>query len=72
MNIETCEALRIDEHGEISWTQLIELSGLAEAELQRASRRWRAGSVAAGGAPWSFHGRARRRGANRRPPAPRV
>lgn len=33
MNIETCEALRIDERGEVSWTQLIELSGLTDAEL---------------------------------------
>src|SRR5438034_950621 len=34
MNIETCEALRIDERGAIEWTQLIELSGLPEAELR--------------------------------------
>ena len=34
MNIETFEALRIDERGEIGWTQLVELSGLAEAELR--------------------------------------
>lgn len=34
MNIETCDALRIDERGDVSWTQLIELSGLTEAELR--------------------------------------
>jgi hypothetical protein len=33
MNIETVEALRIDERGEIGWAQLIELSGLSDAEL---------------------------------------
>ena len=33
MNIETCEALRVDERGEISWAQLLEMSGLTEAEL---------------------------------------
>jgi len=34
MNIEICEALRIDERGEIDWTQLIEVSGLPEPELR--------------------------------------
>jgi chaperone modulatory protein CbpM len=34
MNIEICEALRIDERGAIEWTQLIEVSGLPEAELR--------------------------------------
>ena len=37
MNIETCEALRIDERGAIEWTQLIELSGLPLPTLQRFS-----------------------------------
>jgi chaperone modulatory protein CbpM len=34
MNIEICEALRIDERGEIDWEQLIKVSGLLEAELR--------------------------------------
>jgi hypothetical protein len=33
MNIETVEALRVDERGEIGWAQLVELSGLSDAEL---------------------------------------
>ena len=33
MNIETLEALRVDERGEIGWAQLIEVSGLSDAEL---------------------------------------
>jgi hypothetical protein len=33
MNIETCEALRLDERGEIGWERLIEMSGLTETEL---------------------------------------
>jgi hypothetical protein len=33
MNIETVEALRVDERGEIGWTQLVEVSGLSDAEL---------------------------------------
>ena len=34
MNIEICEALRIDERGAIDWTRLIDVSGLPEAELR--------------------------------------
>jgi hypothetical protein len=34
MNIETCEAIRIDERGEIGWAQLLEMSGLTDAELR--------------------------------------
>ena len=34
MNIEICEALRIDERGEVDWTRLIDVSGLPEAELR--------------------------------------
>lgn len=33
MNIETCEAL-LEDNGEISWTQLVAISGLDEAELR--------------------------------------
>ena len=33
MNIETVEALRVDERGEIGWAQLVEVSGLSDAEL---------------------------------------
>ena len=34
MDIETCEAFHVDEHGELSFAQLIEYSGLTEAELR--------------------------------------
>ena len=34
MKIELCEALHIDERGEVSFAQLIEYSGLPEAELR--------------------------------------
>jgi hypothetical protein len=34
MNIEVCEALHMDESGEISFAQLIEYSGLPEGELR--------------------------------------
>jgi len=34
MKIELCEALRVDERGEVSFAQLIEYSGLPEAELR--------------------------------------
>jgi chaperone modulatory protein CbpM len=34
VNIETCEAFRIDELGELSFAQLIECSGMTEAELR--------------------------------------
>lgn len=34
MNIEICEALHIDERGELSFAQLIEYSGLPEGELR--------------------------------------
>ena len=57
MNIETCEALRIDAQGEISWAQLIELSGLAEGELRELVDDGALVPLAPQ-APWSFHGRA--------------
>ena len=34
MKIELCEALRVDERGEVSFAQLIEYSGLPEADLR--------------------------------------
>lgn len=34
MNIESFEALRVDERGELSFAQLIECSGMTEAELR--------------------------------------
>jgi len=55
MNIETFEALRIDEHGEIGWTQLIELSGLAEAELRELVEDGALVPVDPQSAQWSFH-----------------
>ena len=58
MNIETCEALRIDERGEVTWTQLIELSGLGEAELRELVDDGALEPIAPEAPAWSFHGRA--------------
>jgi chaperone modulatory protein CbpM len=58
MNIETCEALHIDERGELSWTQLIELSGLTEAELRELVDDGALVPVAPQAPAWSFHARA--------------
>jgi chaperone modulatory protein CbpM len=58
MNIETWEALRIDAQGDISWTQLIELSGLAEAELRELVDDGALVPVAPEAPAWSFHARA--------------
>jgi chaperone modulatory protein CbpM len=57
MNIETCEALLVDERGEISWTQLIELSGLAEAELQELVDDGALVPLRPEALPWNFHAR---------------
>jgi len=58
MNIETCEALRIDAQGEISWTQLIELSGLAEGELRELVDDGALVPLAPEASAWNFHARA--------------
>jgi chaperone modulatory protein CbpM len=55
MNIETLEALRVDEHGEIGWTQLIELSGLAESELRELVDDGALVPVDPEARSWSFH-----------------
>lgn len=57
MNIETCEALHIDERGEISWTQLIELSGLTETELQELVDDGALVPSRPQAPPWHFHAR---------------
>ena len=57
MNIETCEALHIDERGEISWTQLIELSGLTETELQELIDDGALVPLQPQALPWHFHAR---------------
>ena len=57
MNIETCEALRIDERGAIEWTQLIEISGLPEAELRELVDDGALVPVDIGAATWSFDAR---------------
>ena len=57
MNIETCEALRIDERGEISWTQLIELSGLDETELRELVDDGALAPLRPEALPWHFHAR---------------
>jgi len=57
MNIETHQALHIDECGELSWTQLVELSGLAEEELRELVDDGALGPVAPEAPSWSFHAR---------------
>src|SRR5438067_13644078 len=59
MNIETCEALRIDERGAIEWTQLIELSGLPEAELRELVDDGPLVPVDIAAPPWTFDARER-------------
>jgi len=54
MNIETCEALRIDERGVIEWTQLIEISGMPEAELRELVDDGALVPVDIGSSSWSF------------------
>ena len=54
MNIETCEALRIDAQGEISWAQLIELSGLGEGELRELVDDGALVPLAPEAPPWRF------------------
>ena len=58
MNIETYEALRIDAQGEISWTQLVELSGLAEEELRELVDDGALGPIAPEAPARNFHARA--------------
>jgi len=58
MNIETFAALRIDERGEISWTQLIELSGLTEPQLRELVDDGALVPLAPEAPAWSFHARA--------------
>ena len=54
MNIEICEALRIDERGEIRWEQLMEVSGLPEAELRELVDDGALVPVDRHAAAWSF------------------
>ena len=57
MNIETVEALQIDERGEISWAQLVALSGLADAELRELVDDGALVPLAPEAGSWSFHAR---------------
>src|SRR5438045_4098316 len=54
MNIEICEALRIDERGEVDWTRLIDVSGLPEAELRELVDDGALGPVDRTASSWSF------------------
>jgi len=54
VNIEICEALRIDEHGELSFAQLIEYSGLPEGELRELVAYGALVPRDPGAAAWSF------------------
>ena len=57
MKIETFEALHIDDRGEISWTQLLELSGLSESELRELVDDGALVPLAPQAPAWSFHAR---------------
>ena len=54
MNIEICEALRIDERGELSFAQLIEYSGLPEGEVRELVAYGALAPHDPGAASWSF------------------
>lgn len=58
MNIDTYEAVHIDDQGEVSWAQLIELSGLAETELRELVEDGALVPVAPQAPLWRFHARA--------------
>jgi chaperone modulatory protein CbpM len=58
MNIEICEALRIDERGGIDWTRLIDVSGLPEAELRELVDDGALVPVDREAATWSFNAQA--------------
>jgi chaperone modulatory protein CbpM len=54
VNIEICEALRIDERGELSFMQLIEYSGLPEGELRELVAYGALAPHDPSAASWSF------------------
>lgn len=54
MSIETFEALRIEERGEIGWTQLLEISGLTEADLRELVDDGTLVPIDPTAATWSF------------------
>ena len=56
MNIETCEALHVDEHGELSFAELIECSGLTDAELRELVEYGALVPVDPALASWTFRG----------------
>jgi chaperone modulatory protein CbpM len=58
MNIEICEALRIDERGAIDWAQLIELSGVPESDLRELVEEGALAPVDLGSPSWSFDAQA--------------
>ena len=54
MNIETCEML-LDDAGEVSWAQLMAISGFDEAELRELIDAGALTPVAAQATTWQFH-----------------
>jgi hypothetical protein len=56
MDIETCEALRIDERGELSFAQLIECSGMTEGELRELVEYGALVPMDPAGPSWMFPG----------------
>ena len=56
MDIETCEALRIDERGELSFSQLIECSGMTEGELRELVEYGALVPLDPAGPSWMFPG----------------
>jgi len=54
VNIEICEAFRVDERGEVSFAQLIEYSGLPEGEVRELVAYGALVPHDPGAASWSF------------------
>jgi len=54
MNIELCEALHMDEHGVVSFAQLIEYSGLPEGEVRELVAYGALSPLDPAAASWTF------------------
>jgi len=54
VNIEVCEALHVDGHGEVSFTQLVEYSGLPEGDLRELVAYGAIAPVDPEARTWSF------------------
>ena len=54
MNIEICEALHVDERGEVSFAQLVEYSGLPEGDLRELVAYGAIAPIDPAARSWSF------------------